>query len=68
MSMQHYVMLQRNLVYTALTRARKIAIFIGSKSALQHAIRTTTSIERQTGLKQRLFDSLEPIVAPHAPR
>lgn len=68
MSMQHYVMLQRNLVYTALTRARKIAIFIGSKSALQHAIRTTTSLERQTGLKQRLFDSIAPIVAPHAPR
>ena len=54
MSMQHYVMLQRNLVYTGLTRARKLAIFIGSKKALAHAIRANSSISRQTNLSCRL--------------
>jgi exodeoxyribonuclease V alpha subunit len=54
MSMQHYVMLQRNLVYTGLTRARKLAIFIGSKKALAFAVRSNISISRQTNLARRL--------------
>lgn len=54
MSMQHYVMLQRNLVYTALTRAKKLAIFIGARKALAHAIRNNVSINRQTQLKERI--------------
>ena len=52
--MQHYVMLQRNLVYTGLTRARKLAIFIGSKKALAFAVRSNISISRQTNLARRL--------------
>ena len=58
MSMQHYVMLQRNLVYTALTRAKKLAIFIGARKALSHAIRNNVSINRQTQLKERLIKAV----------
>lgn len=54
MSMQHYLMLQRNLIYTGLTRARKLAIFIGSKRALAHAVKNNVSIGRQTRLSARL--------------
>ncbi len=53
-TMQHYVMLQRNLMYTALTRAKKLAIFVGSSKALQHAIGNQTSGHRQTGLSAKL--------------
>jgi exodeoxyribonuclease V alpha subunit len=53
-SMQHYIMLQRNLIYTGLTRARKLAVLIGTQSALGQAIRTQTSLERQTLLVKRL--------------
>lgn len=56
-SMQHYVMLQRNLMYTALTRARKLAIFIGARKALRYAVDNQTSGQRQTSLVQRLQSS-----------
>ena len=39
--MQHYMMLSRNLFYTGLTRARKLAIVVGSKKAISLAVRTT---------------------------
>jgi exodeoxyribonuclease V alpha subunit len=58
MSMQHYVMLQRNLVYTGLTRARKLAIFIGSKKALSFSVRNNVSISRQTRLASRIQQEL----------
>lgn len=58
MSMQHYVMLQRNLIYTGLTRARKLAIFIGSKKALGFAARNNVSISRQTRLAARIQQEL----------
>ena len=54
MSMQHYVMLKRNLIYTGLTRARKLAIFIGSKKAMHFAIKNNDSLARQTNLAHRL--------------
>ncbi|RCJ41998.1 exodeoxyribonuclease V subunit alpha [Nostoc minutum NIES-26] len=52
--MQHYVMLSRNLFYTALTRARKLAIVIGSNKAISLAVRTTNDQQRYTRLWQRL--------------
>ncbi|NRA63710.1 MAG: ATP-dependent RecD-like DNA helicase [Pseudobacteriovorax sp.] len=58
MSMQHYIMLQRNLIYTALTRAKKFAVFVGTKSALEHAIRNQKSLERQTYLINRIQSHL----------
>ena len=56
MSMSHYIMLQRNLVYTGLTRAKKLAIMIGNPKALMHASRTMQSSLRQTRLKERIFN------------
>ncbi|MBE0478732.1 ATP-dependent RecD-like DNA helicase [Candidatus Aerophobetes bacterium] len=52
--MSHYIMLQRNLLYTALTRAKKLAIFIGDKKALAIAIRNDKVARRYTNLAQRL--------------
>lgn len=51
---QHFIMLQRNLVYTALTRAKKLAIFIGTKTSLKQAIQNQTSQSRQTQLLKRV--------------
>ena len=54
LTMHHRVMLQRNLIYTALTRAKTLAIFIGSKKALNYAVSNNISSSRQTLLKDRL--------------
>lgn len=54
MSTHHYVMLQRNLIYTALTRAKKLAIFIGQPKALKIAVQTISNKKRQTRLKERV--------------
>jgi exodeoxyribonuclease V alpha subunit len=54
LSTHHYMMLQRNLIYTALTRAKKMAFFIGSEKALWKAVNTIDSRKRQTFLKQRI--------------
>jgi len=51
---QHYVLLMRNLLYTALTRARKLAVFIGSEKALNIGLANTTSGQRMTHLKHRI--------------
>ena len=52
--MTHYVMLQRNLVYTGITRAKKICVLIGSPKALACAVRNTAVLKRNTKLKERL--------------
>lgn len=54
--MNHYVMLQRNLIYTGITRAKKIIVMVGTKKALSYAIRNVTVMKRNTLLKERLFD------------
>jgi exodeoxyribonuclease V alpha subunit len=54
LSLAHYIMLQRNLIYTALTRAKKLAIFVGSARALNAAIRSQSSVARQSRLVERL--------------
>lgn len=56
--MTHYVMLQRNLIYTGITRARKICVLIGTKKALSYAIRNMTVLKRNTKLKERLNPAL----------
>ncbi len=62
---QHYVMLQRNLIYTAITRGRSAVILIGSKKAMQMAIENDNSQTRYCALKHRLNGSLpEPIIKP----
>ena len=53
-AMSHFVMLQRNLVYTGVTRAKKILVMIGTKKALAYAIHNVTVKKRNTLLKRRL--------------
>ncbi|MBD2731834.1 ATP-dependent RecD-like DNA helicase [Nostoc sp. FACHB-892] len=55
MYMQHYMMLTRNLFYTGLTRAKKLAIVVGAKKAISLAVRSTNDQQRYTRLKQRLL-------------
>lgn len=52
--MTHYVMLQRNLIYTGITRAKKICVLLGTKKALSFAIRNMSVLKRNTKLKERL--------------
>ena len=51
---QHYVMLQRNLIYTGMTRAKKLLVLIGSQKALHIAINNNTPAKRLSMLLQRL--------------
>ena len=50
----HFVMLQRNLLYTGMTRAKKLMILVGSRKALSMAVRNTVKEPRFTLLKERL--------------
>ena len=52
--MKHYVMLQRNLIYTGITRAKKVCVLIGSTKALAYAIQNLTISNRNTKLKEKL--------------
>lgn len=52
--MTHYVMLQRNLIYTGITRARKICVLVGQTKALAYAIHNMKVLKRNTRLKERL--------------
>jgi exodeoxyribonuclease V alpha subunit len=51
---QHYMMLQRNLLYTAITRGKKLVIIIGTRKALAIAIRNNKPQMRYTRLRERL--------------
>ena len=55
--MTHFVMLQRNLVYTGITRAKKICIIVGTTKALAYAIHNMVVLKRNTRLKERLHSS-----------
>jgi exodeoxyribonuclease V alpha subunit len=52
--MTHFVMLQRNLIYTGITRAKKLLVMIGSTKALGYAIGNDKVVQRNTRLAQRL--------------
>lgn len=54
--MNHYVMLQRNLIYTGITRAKRILVLVGTKKALSYAVRNVTVEKRNTLLKERLME------------
>ena len=55
--MSHYIMLQRNLVYTGVTRARKLCVVIGDGRAMYRAINNQVVLKRNTRLKERLQDA-----------
>lgn len=58
--MNHFVMLQRNLIYTGITRAKKILVIVGTKKALSYAVRNVTVTQRNTKLAERLGGIREP--------
>jgi len=51
---QHYVLLQRNLIYTAVTRGRKLVVMIGTRKALAIGVNNNKTQKRYTYLRQRL--------------
>jgi exodeoxyribonuclease V alpha subunit len=51
---QHYVLLQRNLLYTAVTRGKKLVVVVGSKKAMAIAVKNDRQQNRYTFLKERL--------------
>ena len=53
-TMSHFVMLQRNLLYTGVTRAKKILVLVGDRKAVFYAIKNETTTGRNTGLAERL--------------
>lgn len=54
LAMQHYMLLERNLLYTAVTRGKKLVIVIGQVRALAMAVRNRKSTRRMTKLAERL--------------
>ena len=54
---QHFVLLQRNLLYTAITRGKKLVIIIGTKKALAIALKNDTPKKRLSGLAFRLMQN-----------
>ena len=55
---QHYVMLQRNLIYTAITRATRLCVLIGNHKALRIAIDNNKVSKRYSNLARRLKNGL----------
>ena len=51
---QHYMLLQRNLLYTGITRAKKLVVLVGSKRALAMAVKNNQPSQRYSGLSERL--------------
>ena len=67
--MNHFVMLQRNLIYTGITRAKKILVMVGTRKALGYAVRNLTVTDRNTMLKHRLRRVLpEDAAVPESPQ
>jgi len=56
---QHYILLQRNLVYTAVTRGRKLVVLVGTKKALAIAVNNNKTKKRYTHLSRRLIQNLK---------
>ena len=54
LAMQHYLLLQRNLIYTGVTRGRQLVVLVGQKKALAVAVRNNRTEERFSGLLARL--------------
>jgi exodeoxyribonuclease V alpha subunit len=57
-AMTHFMMLRRNLVYTGITRAKRLVVIVGQKKALAMAVRTSDEGKRWSKLRQRLEERL----------
>lgn len=55
LTMQHFILLQRNLLYTALTRGKRLVVIIGTKKALAIAVKNNQPLQRYTKLKERIL-------------
>jgi exodeoxyribonuclease V alpha subunit len=64
---QHYLLLQRNLMYTAVTRGKQLVILIGTKKALAIALKNADTRERYSGLRARLAAGPRPGERPPGP-
>jgi exodeoxyribonuclease V alpha subunit len=51
---QHFMMLQRSLLYTGVTRGKKLVVLVGSKRAVQLAVRNADAKKRYTWLAERV--------------
>jgi len=51
---QHYMLLQRNLIYTAVTRGRELVVLVGTRKALAIAVKNDRTRLRYTRLRHRL--------------
>jgi len=60
LSKSHWVMLQRNLLYTAITRAREQLVIAGQKAAVHRSVENNPSVERNTLLAERLKEAVRP--------
>jgi exodeoxyribonuclease V alpha subunit len=58
LAMQHFMLLERNLLYTAVTRGRSLVILVGEVKALAMAVKRVHSMQRNTGLAARLAMSI----------
>jgi exodeoxyribonuclease V alpha subunit len=52
--MQHYMLLQRNLLYTGITRGKKLVVLVGENKAFAMAVRNNKTVKRYTWLERRL--------------
>jgi len=55
----HWLMLQRNLLYTAVTRASKYVLIVGTQSAIRRAVETVSAVQRKTMLQRWLAEGTE---------
>lgn len=53
-SFSHYVMLQRNLIYTGITRAKKIVVLVGNRNAVYVSVKNNNVKDRNTRLSERI--------------
>ena len=57
---QHYILLQRNLLYTAVTRGKRLVVIVGSRKAMQMALKNNAPQRRYTQLKELLMMERHP--------
>ena len=58
-AMQHYMLLERNLIYTGITRGKQLVMVIGEAKALQIAVRKNDTRQRHSGLRDRLRETID---------
>jgi len=59
---QHSIMLYRNLLYTAITRGKKMVVFVGTRKALSLCVKNINPSVRQTSLREKLISDKEEVM------